>query len=197
MKRIPTLQTERLVLRPFGLDDSPEVQRLAGDRSIADTTLAIPHPYKDGMAQEWISKHQSDFDQGKGITFAITRKTDGLLIGAMSLMEMVAGHQAELGYWIGRPYWDQGYCTEAGEAVLRYSFTHLGLIRVHCHHFLRNGASGRVMQKLGMQREGTRRKHVKKWDKFEDVELYGILQEDWKKAANKALHATAPTRSRG
>ena len=185
LKRIPTLETERLVLRPFSLDDAPAVQRLAGDRAIAATTLAIPHPYVDGMAQDWISKHQTYFDQGKGITFAISRKRDGSLLGAMSLMRLEAGHQAELGYWIGRLYWDQGYCTEAGEAVLLYAFAELGLVRVHCHHFARNPASGRVMRKLGMQHEGTRRRHVKKWGKFEDVELYGILQEDWKKAASK------------
>lgn len=185
MRQIPTLETARLVLRPFTLDDAPEVQRLAGDRSIADTTLTIPHPYNDGMAEEWIAKHQPDFDEGKAVTFAISRKSDGLLIGAMSLMEMVAGHQAELGYWIGRPYWAQGYCTEAGEAVLRYAFTALGLIRVHCHHLVRNPASGRVMRKLGMLHEGTRRWHVRKWGELEDVELYGILQEDWKKTANE------------
>jgi ribosomal-protein-alanine N-acetyltransferase len=185
LKQIPTLETERLVLRPFSLDDAPAVQRLAGDRLIAATTLAIPHPYEDGMAQKWISTHQSHFDLGKGITFAISRKTDGSLLGAMSLMAMEAAHQAELGYWVGRPYWDQGYCTEAGEAVLRYAFTQLGLVRVHCHHFARNPASGRVMRKLGMQHEGIRRRHVKKWGRFEDVELYGILQEDWKKPAKK------------
>ena len=132
------------------------------------------------MAQAWISTHQPDFEQGKGVTFAIARKTDASLVGAIGLMGMAAGHQAELGYWIGRPFWNQGFCTEASEAVLRYAFTELGLIRVHCYHFSRNPATGRVMQKLGMQHEGSRRWHVKKWDKFEDVELYGILNNERK-----------------
>jgi [ribosomal protein S5]-alanine N-acetyltransferase len=48
---IPTLQTERLILRPFDLGDAPEVQRLAGDWEIANTTLMVPHPYEDGMAE--------------------------------------------------------------------------------------------------------------------------------------------------
>jgi RimJ/RimL family protein N-acetyltransferase len=187
VKPIPTIETERLKLRPFDPDDAAEVQRLAGDRLIADTTLRIPHPYQDGMAQEWISTHQPNFDQGKGVAFAITRKADGCLVGAIGLTDLVAGHQAELGYWIGHPYWNQGFCTEASGAVLRYAFSELSLIRVHCCHFSRNPASGRVMQKLGMKHEGSRMRHVKKWDKFEDLELYGILKEEWEKAANESV----------
>lgn len=179
MSEIPTLETERLILRPFRLEDAAEVQRLAGDRSIADTTLNIPHPYQDGMAEEWISKHRSDFEAGQSVTFAITRKSDGSLIGAIGLMGMVKGHQAELGYWIGQPYWSQGFCTEAGAAVLRWVFSELALVRVHACHFARNPASGRVMRKLGLQQEGVRRQHVKKWDKCEDSIVYGILKAEW------------------
>jgi len=185
MNPIPILETARLTLRPFGLGDAAEVQRLAGDRLIADTTFHIPHPYADGMAQEWILKHPLDFDQGNGVTFAITRKADGSLVGAIGLMGMVPGHQAELGYWIGRPYWNQGFCTEAGEALLRYGLSELGLIRIHAGHFARNPASGRVLQKLGLQHEGSRRQHVRKGDRYEDLELFGILKADWIDAANK------------
>lgn len=179
MSGIPTLETERLILRPFSLEDAAEVQRLAGDRAVADTTLNIPHPYEDGMAQEWIAKHQPEAAEGKCVTFAITSKADGCLIGAVSLAGMVSGHQAELGYWIGCDYWNQGYCTEAGEAVLRCGFTMLGLARIHSCHFGRNPASGRVLRKLGMQREGLRRQHVKKGEKLEDLEVYGILRSEW------------------
>lgn len=176
MKEIPILETERLILRPFGNADAADVMRLAGDRAIADTTMNIPHPYKEGMAEEWISTHQEVFGKDQGVTFAITRKLDGALVGAIGLMGMVKGHQAELGYWIGKPYWKQGYCTEAGRILLRYAFSDLGLMRVHACHLTRNPASGRVMQKLGMLKEGCRRQHVKKWDKLEDIELYGVLK---------------------
>ena len=198
MSGIPTLETERLILRPFRLEDAADVQRLAGDRSIADTTLNIPHPYKDGMAEGWISKHQPGFEGGKGVTFAITCKTGDSLIGAIGLMGMVTGHQAELGYWIGQPYWSQGFCTEAGAAVLRYAFSELGLMRVHAGHLARNPASGRVMRKLGMQQEGVRRQHVKKWDKYDDSVVYGILKAEWLETANKSLEPTrAPEGARG
>lgn len=185
MSGIPTLETERLRLRAFRLEDAAEVQRLAGDRAIAATTLHVSHPYEDGMAEEWIARHEADFADGKGVTFAITGKADGSLVGAMSLMGVAGGHQAELGYWIGLEYWGKGFCTEAAAAVLRYAFAELGLARVHAAHFARNPASGRVMQKLGMQLEGRRRQHVKKWGKYDDSVIYGILREEWLKAGNE------------
>ena len=183
MSQLPTLETKRLLLRPFAMADAKDVQRLAGDRAIADTTLNLPHPYGDGIAEEWISKHEETLDQEKGVTLAITRKPDGVLLGAISLMDISKGHQAELGYWVGKPYWNQGYCTEAASAVLRYGFSVLGLIRIHASFFTRNPASGRVMQKLGMRHEGCRRQHVMKWGKCEDLELYAILKHEWEEIA--------------
>jgi RimJ/RimL family protein N-acetyltransferase len=176
----PTLTTARLVLRPFRLPDAATVQHLANEKAIADTTLSIPHPYAVDMAETWIAGHADALAQGRNVTYAITRRGDGALVGAMSIMSIAAGHQGELGYWIGVPFWGCGYCTEAGQAVLTYAFTDLGLKRIHAAHLTRNPASGRVMQKLGMQHEGTRRKHVRKWDVLEDVEIYGILIDEWR-----------------
>jgi ribosomal-protein-alanine N-acetyltransferase len=179
MSQLPILETKRLILRPFAMADAKDVQRLAGDRAIADTTLTIPHPYGDGVAEAWISTHRQAFDQEEGVTLAITRKPDGVLLGAISFIDISKGHQAELGYWVGLPYWTQGFCTEAASALLRYGFSALGLIRIHARFLARNPASGRVMQKLSMRHEGCRRQHVIKWGKCEDIELYGILKPEW------------------
>ena len=176
---IPILETERLILRPFTLDDASDVQRLAGDRLIADTTGAIPHPYEAGMAEEWIATHKPEFESGKGVSFAITDRNAGSLIGAISLMGMSPGHKAELGYWIGRPFWNQGFCTEAARAVVRYAFKDLDLVRVHSSHYARNPASGRVLRKIGLRHEGLRRCHVRNRDRLEDLEIYGLLKSDW------------------
>ena len=176
---LPVLEAERLILRPFTLDDAKELQRLVGERAIADTTLNIPHPYEDGMAEAWIGTHQSAFEAHETVTLAVEARDTGNLVGAVGLRLHLANESAEIGYWIGRMYWGRGYCTEAARAMLDYAFRELGLNRVHAAHLSRNPASGRVMIKLGMVREGRQRQHVKKWGVFEDIEKYGILRGEY------------------
>ena len=173
----PTLTTERLILRPFSPNDAPAIQRLAGDRAVADTTERIPHPYENGMAETWIATHSQQFRDLKECTFAIVLKDGQQVIGAVGLTLTMAHARGELGYWIGREFWNRGYCTEAARAVVEYGFSVLGLHRIHARHLTRNPASGRVMAKLGMQHEGRLRHHTRKWDVFEDVDLYGRIHK--------------------
>lgn len=181
MKIQPILETERLILRPFELSDADEVQRLAGDRAVADTTLNIPHPYEDGMAEEWIATHRPRFEAGELLNFAVVLRKQNELIGAVGLQIDRRDDRAMLGFWIAKAHWGKGCCTEAGQAVLEYAFAELDLNRICASHLTRNPASGRVMQKLGMVHEGCGRQHAKKWDKFEDLEFYGILKCEWLK----------------
>jgi RimJ/RimL family protein N-acetyltransferase/predicted N-acetyltransferase YhbS len=181
--RQPNLLSQRLFLRPFELSDGDDLRRLAGDRAIADTTLQIPHPYRVGMAEEWIMTQRPRFESGEQVVFAVVLRESGQLIGAMGLVIESKFRRAELGYWIGRPYWGNGYCTEAGLAILEYGFESLNLNRIHAYHFKRNPASGRVMQKLGMKHEGSSPQHIMKWGVFEDVELYGIIRSEWMNTA--------------
>lgn len=178
MPQRPTIETERLILRPFALEDAARVQLLAGAWEIASVTLNVPHPYEDGMAETWISTHQEQFDAGKLVTLAVTLRESGLLIGAIGLTRHPEFERAEMGYWMGVPYWGQGYCTEAAKAMIRYAFHTLGLHRVCATHLVRNPASGRVMQKAGMTLEGTLRQHVKRWGDYEDLAYYGILANE-------------------
>lgn len=179
MSERPTLQTERLLLRPFELSDAPDVQRLAGAVEIAAFTLNIPHPYEDGIAEAWISGHQERFEHGETLGFAITLRSDGSLVGAIGLDIDRKNERAALGYWIGVPYWGQGYCTEAARGVVSYGFEMVGLNRIHASHFSGNPASGRVMQKVGMTREGCLRQHVKKWGAYHDLIWYGLTREEY------------------
>lgn len=183
-KEIPQLKTERLLLRSFELLDAQRVRKLAGDKAIADTTLNIPHPYKDGMAEEWILTHQPKFEAGKFVNFAIILKSIQKLIGSIGLIIDKRFNRGELGYWIGKEYWNQGYCTEAARAVLEYGFRQLDLHKITSSHFVRNPSSGKVMRKIGMKKEGVRKEHVIKWDKYEDIVIYAILKKEW---ASKAV----------
>jgi [ribosomal protein S5]-alanine N-acetyltransferase len=175
---MPRLTTARLVLRPLSLSDAADVQRLAGDRAIAETTATIPHPYPDGAAEAWIATHPDRFARGESVVFAITRAEDGVLLGAIGLEIKAEMQRAELGYWIGKPYWNNGYCTEAAQAVVRFAFEVLHLRRVFANHFGRNAASGRVMQKAGMRHEGTLRQHTVKWGTIDDMEVFGVLRDE-------------------
>ena len=180
MTEFPILKSERLILRQFTLADAADIQRFAGDRDVASTTSTIPHPYLDGMAEEWISKHQKEFEEGTQVTFAIANQQENNLIGAIGLSSIDREHEvAEIGYWIGKPFWNQGYCTEAGRTMLKFSFEVLGLNRIHARHFKRNPASGNVLKKMGMTLEGCFRQHYKKWGNFEDIVLYGILKHEF------------------
>lgn len=179
MPQQPVLETARLLLRPFRGEDAPEVQRLAGAFHIACTTLRIPHPYPDGAAEAWIASHPEQFERGEECAFAVTDRSDGRLLGCVGLELCLPHLRAELGYWITKAFWGRGYCTEAVAAVLGYGFEAWNLNRIQAQHFSRNPASGRVMQKLGMSHEGRLRQHLRKWDVFEDVEIYAILHCEW------------------
>ncbi len=174
------LETPRLRLRPFAYADAADVQRLAGDAAVADTTLLVPHPYADGLAEEWILGQAGALAAGESLTLALTRRDDGALVGAMGLELVLAHARGTLGYWVGVPFWGRGYATEAAEAVLAHAFGALGLHRVQATHLTRNPASCRVMEKLGMRVEGVERDQVLKHGRFEDLELHAILVDEWR-----------------
>ena len=193
MSAIPRLYTPRLCLRPFVLSDAPRVQELAGDKRIAINTASIPHPYPDGAAEAWIDSLEPRAAEGKEFLWAITlagTRTPGReqaldetghVIGCVGIHQNgTPEHQrGYIGYWLGVRYWNKGFATEAARAVLRYAFGHKLYRRVVSSHFGDNPSSGRVLQKIGMTCEGTRREHICKWGEFRDEVCYGILATEW------------------
>lgn len=175
---IPELICNRLRLRAFAAGDAPDVRRLAGAFEIADTTQTVPHPYPEGAAERWIADLAPAWAAGTGIAWAITMLDGGELVGAIGLRLAPEHALADLGYWVGVPYWNRGYATEAGAAVLAFAFGQLGLNRIQARHLPRNPASGRVMVKLGMQFEGRHRQATRKGDRFEDLDVYARLAAD-------------------
>jgi RimJ/RimL family protein N-acetyltransferase len=181
MADYPSLHTKRLLLRPFKIDDAPTVHKFAGDKAVAATTLNVPHPYEPGTAEGWIQTHPERYTRGLGVVFAIMLQANNALMGSISLAFNQPNRRAEMGYWIGQPYWNQGYCTEAALAVIDYGFAQHNLNRIYARHMGRNPASGRVMQKIGMKFEGQLRQQIQKWGEFDDILIYGILRETFER----------------
>ena len=172
------LRTTRLLLRSFQQADIPTLTRLAGAREIAASTLNIPHPYAEADARSFIAEMENSCRGGYCSVFAITIATSRDLCGAVGLTISPAHQHAELGYWIGVPYWGQGFATEAARAVVAFGFETLRLHRIYAYHFAGNVSSRRVLEKLGMLHEGHSREHIRKWSDFVDLEMYGLLARD-------------------
>ena len=175
MRTKPTLETLRLRLRQYTEADIPALLPLVGAKDVAATTLRIAHPYTEQDARDFLELAK---DPDK-LWLAITLRNDGRQIGGIGLRVDQQHQHAELGYWLGVAYWGQGYATEAAREVLRYGFEDLRLHRIFASHFKHNPASGSILRKLGMHHEGCQREHLRKWNRFVDSELYGILRQEW------------------
>jgi RimJ/RimL family protein N-acetyltransferase len=180
------ITTARLLLRSLEREDIPALARLAGAREISSMTANIPHPYNEKNAEDFLTRVSEEFRSGLSVSFAICISPERELRGAVGLNITAAHERAELGYWIGVPHWGRGYVTEAAAAVLAFGFENLGLNRIYAFRFAENSASGRVLEKIGMRHEGRSRAHIKKWERFVDLENYGLLRSEFlRKVAQK------------
>lgn len=173
----PTLATPRLLLRPFFPADAPALTRELSDGRVARQTL-LPHPYPVGAAEAFIGRCAAEWEAGKAATWAITRRDDASLIGAIAVRMVRTPRTGDLGYWLAVSAWGQGYMTESIDAVATYAFTSLDLHRLEARLFPDNTASARVLEKCGFTREGTLRGARWKEHAPRDVVLYARLVSD-------------------
>ena len=178
MARPIKLKTSRLVLRPFELSDAPDVFAYAQDPDWAPF-LPVPSPYTYRDAEEFVAvSFLADWESHP--RFAIT--LHGTVIGSMNIRVDLRNGAAEIGYAIGREYWGQGITAEACNALLDWAFEEYDLARICAKAELENSQSLRVMEKLGMQREGITRS-VGPSDRDpntrENTVTYAILREEW------------------
>jgi len=175
----PRLETERLILRPFQLEDEADVYRICKEKEIAAYTRSIPHPYPRAQAAHWIKQQPELWRDGKSAVFAICLAANARVVGSIGLTLCETDQNAELGYLVEKQSWGCGYCSEAAFAVVRFGFDTLALHRIHAHHVVENPASGRVLEKIGMKEEGLLRGHVRKWGVFHDIKMWGVLARDY------------------
>lgn len=144
----PELSTERLHLRRLVPSDAPLIAPLVNDWEVARWTSHIPHPYTVQMADEFIAAQAETPANGSRV-FAVLRKDDGALLGCVGLHRESGSHHGEIGYWIGKQYWGNGYASEAVRAVVDYAFNELNLAELEAGAVPVNKASHRVLAKAG------------------------------------------------
>lgn len=172
-----TIQTRRLLLRPFELGDVDDVFAYARDEEWSRYLRMLPRPYERIHAEQFIAR-QILLDRVRHVAWAVV--VEGRVVGGIGLRFDFENRRAELGYSIARDEWGKGYCSEAAEAVIDAAFrTRADLIRVHARADARNGASQRVMEKVGMTKEGVHRQgRVERGEVFDEA-WYSILREEW------------------
>jgi len=173
-----TITTERLILRPYEIADAQRVSELCNNYNIYKSTLNIPYPYPIESALAWIATHEESFINDKGYVFAVTDRSTGELYGAIGISNNQAHKNGEIGYWIGEEYWGNGYASEALKAIIDFAFSEKGFHKVFGRFLASNPASGKVMHKVGMVKEGMLAEHIFKEGKFEDLFFCGIINNN-------------------
>ena len=147
---IPVLETKRLVLRAPRLEDMDQIAALANNRKIAEMTSTIPHPYSVKDAQAWLT---TIVVAEGGATFGIFLKETDVFVGACGYAPREEP-TPEIGYWIGEPFWNRGFATEAARAVIDHAFADTGVEMLLSSCRVTNLASRRVIEKCGFQWTG-------------------------------------------
>jgi [ribosomal protein S5]-alanine N-acetyltransferase len=186
MKRQPTLETKRLILRPLLAKDDLDVRELANDPRIASLSIWPLSGYGRKIARRWIAGTHESWLMGIGAEFGMELKSAGTMIGLAGFGGLDADHaSAELAFLLKVPYWGQGYATEAAHEVVSFGFKHLKLNRICARHLVSNAASAKVLAKLGMKPEGVLREFARKGTVFEDVVLLSLLRREWDEREGK------------
>lgn len=176
-----TIETERLVLRRFTMEDAQAVyDNWANNPEVTRFLQWKPHQDVDeteGILADWISR----YDDGGWYNWAIELKERGEPIGNISVVQQdERARRAHIGYCIGKQWWHQGIMTEALSAVIKYLFSE-GYLRIDSRHNVNNPHSGDVMKKCGMQYEGTFKGYEYDNSGIGDASFYAILKEDYDK----------------
>ena len=157
--------------------DKPSLIKYINDPEIYKYTLKIPHPYLEKDAELWINfVEKSRIEEGILKHWAVKNKTDELIggIGFHSKYEKHS-HKDEIGYWLGKPFWNNGIMTDVVKKICTIGFSEFNLTRIEATVFVNNDASKRVLEKSGFRREGTLKNYHYKDGELLDVDLYARL----------------------
>lgn len=173
------IDTPRLYLRKARMSDANDIYEYSKDPNVARYVLWDAHRSVN-ESKDYIRYLIRLYRKNKPSSYVIQSKADNKVIGTIGFMWINAEYaSAEVGYSLSRQYWNRGYMSEALEALIHYGFEKLGLNRIEGQHDIRNEASGSVMRKVGMLKEGVLRQRMRNKGQYVDVALYAILHQDW------------------
>ena len=179
--RLPDITTNRLILRNMRMSDAKDIYEYSCDPEVARHVLWEAHQ-NIHQTKAYIRYVLRQYRMGSPSSFCMELKETGKVIGTIGFMWISnENRSAEVGYSLSRAHWNKGYMTEALAAVLRFGFEDLNLNRIEAQYECDNPASGRVMEHVGMHKEGTLKERLYNKSRFVDVELYAILREEWRR----------------
>jgi len=180
-KALP-LETERLRLRPLMESDAAEMARHLNDPGVGKGLTYSPYPYSLDVAVRWLKDVAFASQQDQSRYWALTRRDDGGFLGILGFSFCRTHDRAEMHYWVGRPFWNHGYATEAARAMIPVIFAQEpSLRRLEINHRSGNLASRRVVEKCGFVFEGELRSYVKRFGQHDNVRFYSLLREEVEK----------------
>lgn len=183
-KNLPTLETERLLLRKLCLKDAVDMYEYACDPEIASFGLWLPF-FSIEDSNKDIVEIMEGYNRGESLVWAMELKTNQKMIGRIGLGDYSSKNaRAEIGYASNRKYWGKGLMTEAVKQIIDFCFTSLGMNRIEAVCLPDNVASIRVLEKVGMSFEGVKREYTFIRGKFDDLKSYSILKRDWQEPKN-------------
>ena len=176
---MPELNTPRLRLRRLTMRDAADIYRYSKDVEVARHVLWSAHQ-SIGESRSYLRYMLRRYRNHEPASWGIEYLETGQVIGTIGFMWIQTDNSAaEVGYSLSRDYWDRGIMTEALKAVIGHGFGSMNLNRIEAQHETTNPASGAVMRKCGMQREGTLRQRLYNKGRYVDVELYAILRKEY------------------
>jgi len=180
-QNLPTLETPRLMLRSIALDDVPDIFAYASDPEVTRYLRWGPHQ-TSAQTESYVRGVLQAYAEDRDGPWGIVDKATNRLVGHIHLMDLSAQHRkAEIGFVLARSCWNNGLATEVLVHVLAYVFEALDLHRVEGFSLVDNGAAMRVMEKVGMQKEGVLRDYLFQKGEFRDFAVYAILQRDFRR----------------
>lgn len=174
------LETERLILRPFVMEDAEAMYRNWACDPEVTKFLSWPAYKSVDTAHTILADWTQQYKDTTFYQWAIELKELGEPIGSISVVNQDDRvDMVEIGFCIGKPWWGQGIMTEAMKAVMAYLFEQVGVQRIEAGHDPNNPASGAVQRKCGLQYEGTFRRRIRSNQGITDVAWYSALKEEW------------------